>query len=402
MRVIHVLDHSVPLQTAYASRTIAMLSELRALGWETFHITGPKQGPGTLPEEQVNGWHFYRCPPPGGILEGVPVLGEIELMGEIAYRIEQVAKRVRPHLVHAHSPVLNAIPALRVARRLGIPTVYEVRSFWEDAAVAQGGVREGSVRYRASRALESWVLKRADAVITVNEGLRRELLARGVPPDRLSVIPHAAQAVQPAPEETALRRGLGLEGAFVLGLIGPLYAYEGAAVLLEALPQLLAQDSRTRALLIGGGPEEPRLRQLCADLGVSQAVVFASEVPENEIPRYCAFVDILVSPRLPARITELVTPVKILEALARGMLVLASDVGGHRELIRPGETGVLFRAGDPQALAAALSVLKHAPERAAAIRAAARRHVETERNWKANAAAYQAVYARLTELPPRR
>src|SRR5438477_801713 len=99
MRVIHVLDHSAPLQTSYATRTLAMLAELRSLGWETFQITGPKQGPGTAREEQVDGWTFYRCPPPGGILEGVPLLGEVELMGEITYRIEQVARRVRPHLM---------------------------------------------------------------------------------------------------------------------------------------------------------------------------------------------------------------------------------------------------------------------------------------------------------------
>jgi Glycosyl transferase 4-like domain len=146
MRVIHILDHSVPLQSGYAFRTLAILKEQQALGWETFHLTGPKQGPAASAEEMVDGWHFYRTPPPGGILEGVPGLGEIELMGEIAYRIEQVAKRVRPHILHAHSPLLNAIPALRVGRRLGIPVVYELRALWEDAAVNHGTARQGGLR----------------------------------------------------------------------------------------------------------------------------------------------------------------------------------------------------------------------------------------------------------------
>lgn len=397
MRVVHVLDHSLPLQSTYARRTIAMLAELRALGWETFHVTGPKQGV-TPREEEVDGWHFYRCPPPGGILEGVPVLGEVELMGEIAWRIEQVAKSVRPHLLHAHSPVLNALPALRVAHRLGIPVAYEVRSFWEDAAVAQGAVRAGGLRYRASRWLESWVLKRADAVVTVNQGLQRELIARGVPAERLSVIAHAAAPDPGAQAEPALRRELGLEQAFVVGLIGPLHRHEGAETLLEALPRLLAAEPRSRVLLVGGGPEEPRLRARCAELGVAAAVVFAGEIAERELARYCALMDVLASPRLPTRIGELETPVKILEALARGMLVVASDVGGHRELIRPGETGVLVPAGNARALADALLELGHAPERAAAMRAEAQRRVEAERSWKANAAAYQGVYARLTGL----
>ena len=153
MRVIHILDHSVPLQSGYAFRTLAILKEQRALGWETFQLTGPKQGPAVSAEETVDGWHFYRTPPPGGILEGVPGLG--------------VARRVRPHILHAHSPILNAIPALRVGRRLGIPVVYELRALWEDAAVNHGTVREGGLRYRLTRGLETWVLKRADAVTTI-------------------------------------------------------------------------------------------------------------------------------------------------------------------------------------------------------------------------------------------
>src|SRR3954464_12257577 len=129
MRILHILDHSIPLHSGYTFRTLEILKQQRALGWETFHLTGPKQGPVAADEEQVDGWDFCRTPSQGGLLEGVPVLGEIELMGEITYRIEQIAKRIRPHILHAHSPVLNVIPALRVGRRLGIPVVYEVRAF---------------------------------------------------------------------------------------------------------------------------------------------------------------------------------------------------------------------------------------------------------------------------------
>jgi glycosyltransferase involved in cell wall biosynthesis len=190
MRIIHILDHSLPLQSDYSRRTIAILKEQRALGWETFHLTGPNQGPSAAIEEQVEGWHFYRTPPPGGILEGVPVLGEFELMGEIAFRIEQVAKRVRPHILHAHSPVLNAIPALRVARRLRIPMVYEMRALWEDAAVDHGTAREGGLGYRLRQQVETWVLKRVDAITTSSEAWRADMLARGVRAEKVTVIPY--------------------------------------------------------------------------------------------------------------------------------------------------------------------------------------------------------------------
>lgn len=191
MRILHILDHSIPLQSGYAFRTQAILKEQRALGWETFHLTGPKQGPAAANEEIVDGWEFDRTPPPGGILEGLPVLGEIELMGEITYRIEKIAKRIRPHILHAHSPVLNAIPALRVGRRLGIPVVYEVRAFWSDAAASLGEGWKASLVYRLRRRVETWVLRRVDAVITIREDLCTDILARGIPAEKVTVIPDA-------------------------------------------------------------------------------------------------------------------------------------------------------------------------------------------------------------------
>jgi PEP-CTERM/exosortase A-associated glycosyltransferase len=402
MRVIHILDHSVPLQSGYAFRTLAILKEQQALGWETFHLTGPKQGPAASAEEMVDGWHFYRTPPPGGILEGVPGLGEIELMGEIAYRIEQVAKRVRPHILHAHSPLLNAIPALRVGRRLGIPVVYELRALWEDAAVNHGTARQGGLRYRLTRGLETWVLKHADAVTTICEGLRAEIIARGVQPEKVTVIPNAVDIEEfsdnSAPEP-ALKQKLGLDGALVLGFIGSFYAYEGLTVLLRAVRQLLEQGEVVRALLVGGGRQEAELKQLCAELGIVNQVVFTGRVPHAEVHRYYDLIDVLVYPRLSMRLTELVTPLKPLEAMARGRLLIASDVGGHRELIRPRETGMLFRADDPGALVAAVLELTRQPERWPAIKAAARRYVETERNWKASVARYQPVYSRFLQPP---
>ncbi|HKA44247.1 MAG TPA: TIGR04063 family PEP-CTERM/XrtA system glycosyltransferase [Burkholderiales bacterium] len=398
MRVIHILDHSVPLQSGYAFRTLAILKEQRALGWETFHLTGPKQGPVHAPEEQVNGWHFYRTPPPGGILEGVPGLGEIELMGEISYRIEQVARRVRPHLLHAHSPILNAIPALRVGRRLGIPVVYELRALWEDAAVNHGTVREGGLRYRLSRGLESWVLRRVDAITTICEGLRGDILARNIPAGKITVVPNAVDVEEfqtGAASDPALKASLGLDGARVLGFIGSFYAYEGLAVLLHALRPLLAQDPTVRVLLVGGGRQEAELKQLAATLGVAGQVVFAGRVPHGQIQRYYDLVDLLVYPRLSMRLTELVTPLKPLEAMAQGRLLIASDVGGHRELIRHGETGMLFKAGDPQALAAAVIELLQRPERWPALKANARAFVENERNWRSSVSRYRSVYAGL-------
>jgi glycosyltransferase involved in cell wall biosynthesis len=106
-------------------------------------------------------------------------------------------------------------------------------------------------------------------------------------------------------------------------------------------------------------------------------------------------IDILVYPRLKMRLTDLVTPLKPLEAMAQGRLVVASDVDGHRELIEHEKTGMLFRAGDPDALAGKVLALLDAPARWPALRAAGRDFVETERHWRASIARYQTVYRRL-------
>lgn len=395
MRILHILDHSLPLHSGYTFRTLAILEQQRALGWETFHLTSPKQGECGVLEEEVDGWRFYRTTPVYGLFSTLPGLGEIELMGEITHRLEQVARRVKPHLLHAHSPVLNAIPALRVARRLGIPVVYEVRAFWEDAAVDHGTSREGGLRYRLTRALETYALKRVDAVTTICEGLRSDIVARGIAEHKVTVIPNAVDIGKFSAGTTpdlALAHALGLGGSLVIGFIGSFYAYEGLAVLLRALPHMLKHRADIHILLVGGGPQEAALTQLAAELGVQDKVIFTGRVPHNDVQRYYDLIDVLVYPRLSMRLTDLVTPLKPLEAMAQGRLIAASDVGGHRELIRSGETGVLFKSNDPDDLAAKVLDLIQRPERWPALKSAARQFVETERNWPASVALYRTVY----------
>ncbi|MDA0188938.1 MAG: glycosyltransferase, exosortase A system-associated [Proteobacteria bacterium] len=397
-RILHILDHSIPLHSGYTFRTLSLLREQRRRGWETFHLTSPKQAGCQVAEEDVDGWHFYRTAPASGAAAGWPVFGELALMRQTERRLLEVAGQVRPNLLHAHSPVLNAIPALRVGRRLGLPVVYEVRAFWEDAAVDHGTTREGSARYRATRALETWALRRADHVTTICEGLRGDIVARGIPAERVTVIPNAVdiEAFDPGgiPDE-ALKASLGLAGCTVVGFIGSFYAYEGLDLLLEALPRIVGTLPDVRVLLVGGGPQEQTLREQAARLGLESKVVFTGRVPHAEVQRYYDLIDVLAYPRHSMRLTELVTPLKPLEAMAQGRLLVASDVGGHRELIRDGETGVLFRAGSADSLASAIVQLLAKREYWPELRLAGRRFVEQERNWAASVGNYAAFYERL-------
>ena len=194
-----------------------------------------------------------------------------------------------------------------------------------------------------------------------------------------------------------LEAGLGLGAGFTLGFIGSFYGYEGLDTLLAALPAILEFEPGARVLLVGGGLEEERLKAQAAALGIADRIVFTGRVPHAEVSRYYSLVDLLVFPRKSIRLTETVTPLKPLEAMAQGRLLIASDVGGHRELVRDGVTGRLFRPDDPAALAEAVRTVLAERNRWADMRSAGREWVEQERNWAASVGRYQAVYEQALE-----
>lgn len=398
LRILHVFDHSIPLHSGYTFRSCAILREQAKLGWRTFHLTSPKQGRSASLREEVDDLSFYRCPPQESFIDRVPVLGQLALVTRLTQRLREVVDEVRPDILHAHSPSLNGMAAVRVGREMDIPVVYEVRAFWEDAAVDHGTAREWGPRYWLTRASETRVMRRAGAVTTICNGLRDEMISRGIDAAKITRIPNAVDIDQFSPcdaPDAALQAQLGLQGKTVLGFLGSFYAYEGLDLLLDALPQLLAANPDFRVLLVGGGPQEQALKAQVERLGLQQAVLFTGRVPHAEVGRYYSLVDILTYPRHSMRLTDLVTPLKPLEAMAQHKLVVASDVGGHRELIRDRETGYLFRAGDAESLASTvLEVLAHR-EAWPLIRHAGRAYVENERNWQASVANYRGVYGAL-------
>jgi len=398
MRILHVFDHSLPLQSGYVTRSLGILRSQRARGWDTVHLTSPRQGfyAGESGEaETIDGLTFHRT---RGTRANIPGVQQILDMRAIARRLGELIAVERPDILHAHSPVLNALPAIAVGRRLGIPVVYEVRALWEDAAVDLKGTREGSARYRLTRWAETRAFFRVDRIVALCEPLRAEIVARGVDPARVSVVPNAVDPSFLAPPAVAggdARAALGLGNRTVLGFIGSFYSYEGLEILIEAVGALRDKRPDIAVLLVGGGPEEMRLKEMVAARGLQDRVTFAGRVKLEEVMRYYQAIDVLVFPRHRMRLTELVTPLKPLEAMAQEKLVLASDVGGHRELVRHEETGLLFPADNPAALAASIEAALADPARRARITAKGRRFVVDERNWDAIGARYASVYEAL-------
>lgn len=401
-RILHVLDHSLPLHSGYTFRTRAILRAQIAKGWDVRGITGHRHYAPGPSEETVDGLHFHRTP--GTPATGNALVREWRDISAQADAIEALVRDWRPDIIHAHSPVLNAMAAQRVARRHGIPMVYEIRAFWEDAAVGNGTGVEGNPRYWLTRQLETHAVRAADAVAVICEGLRSDLVSRGISADKIIVSPNGVDLGQfgtPVPRDPALTARLGLEGADVIGFIGSFYDYEGLDDLIAAMPRLIRARPRAKLLLVGGGPRESALRAQATASPFADHIAFVGRVPHEQVEDYYAQVDILAYPRKMMRLTDLVTPLKPLEAMAQGQLVAASSVGGHRELIEDGVTGTLFAPDDPHAIADALAGMFADRSFWDERRAVARAFVERERNWSSNILRYEPVYQRLLTRAPR-
>jgi PEP-CTERM/exosortase A-associated glycosyltransferase len=398
MKILHVLDHSLPVHTGYTFRTRNILKQQLARGWHTAQVTGSKHPLAGPDPEMADGLVFYRTSGRDSLLARIPVINQLDVARGLSRRLDAIIEQERPDLLHAHSPALDGLAALSAGKRHGLPVVYECRAFWEDAAVDHGTTSEGSLRYRLTRAMETYVFKRADAVTCICEGLRADIVARGVAAERVTVIPNAVDITSFGDSDGydgELAAEVGVVGKPVIGFLGSFYAYEGLDLAIDALPLIRQQVPELVLLLVGGGPQESNLKAQAERLGMGDNVIFTGRVPHDQVQRYYDLVDVLVYPRHPMRLTDLVTPLKPLEAMAQQRVLVASDVGGHRELIVDGVTGSLFRAGDRDAFAAAVVDMFAKRGQWDALRRAGREFVEKERNWKVSVARYQPVYERL-------
>lgn len=395
MKVLHVLDHSIPLHSGYTFRTRSILHEQAKLGWETSHVTSIKHINATATEEVHDNLKFYRTTDESHILSKIPVINQLHVIRTLQKRLTEVIEKEQPDIVHAHSPCLNGIAAINAAKKFSIPVVYEMRASWEDAAVEHGTTAEGSLRYRLTRALETFVFKRVHGITTICNGLKKDIVSRNIGETPIQVIPNAVDVDEFSvtfSSEKSMRKQYGLGQSYVIGFIGSFYAYEGLEILIDALHAMSDSELDVKALLVGGGPEEKRLREQVKRLDLADKVIFTGRVPHEKVDQYYNLIDVLVYPRLPARLTDIVTPLKPLEAMAMGKVFVASNVGGHVEILPERLHSVLFEAGSVTALVQALEATIANKPLQALFSGWARKYVETERNWTKSVAGYVDLY----------
>lgn len=399
--VLHVLDHSWPILSGYSVRSRNLISAQYRSGQSIIVVTSPLHyvdDPDAV-DMDVDGVRYLRAPITGLITKAAlqnrwPILREYEVVRMLRKRILELLSTQSISVVYAHSPALCGLAALQAARKRGVPFVYEIRGFWEDAAVDQNRINAKSVRYRLTRNLETYIAQRADAVAVIANNMLEDMYARGVPREKLFHVPNGVDMghFSPIRRDERLATQLNLGNGPTLGYFGSLYRYEGVSWMIRAAANLRSRGHRFNILIVGRGEDNPAITNAVRDCGASDYVRRIEHVPYEQIARYYSVIDVFVCPRRSVRLTELVTPLKPLEAMASEKPVLASAVGGIRELVQHEHTGLLFQAESPSDFCYQAERLISSPELCKSLAKEGREFVKRERDWNVLAKRYTQIY----------
>jgi len=290
--------------------------------------------------------------------------------------------------------------ALALGRHFGLPVMYEVRGFFESLWTSDVEWSDKSETYRRRLETENRCMADADAVVTLSESMRAEIVSRGIPASKVHVVPNGVDVAtfQPSKRRTDLVERYGLADRFVFGYVSNLDHYrEGQELLIDAAVSLRRRGIDATAMIVGDGSRREVLERHADELDAGDAVVFTGRVPHDEVLDYYALLDVFVVPRINERAARLVTPLKPLEAMAAGIPVVTSDLEALRELTGAGERGRQFATGDSEALAVVLADLQGDLAARSAMADRARAWVAAERQWSTNGRRYAEIYAALLE-----
>lgn len=400
MKILQLFDATYPQVSGYSMRSKYITDNLKGMGYSLLVFSSPSYEYDSNQSiyngviyRHVSSWLYRK-------MKKIPVLRELCVI----FAIVRVSIREWDDgidVIDAHSSVLNGVSGVILKRIKKVPLVYEIRAFWEDAAVDLGKTNEGSLRYSVTRGIETFVVKNADRVTVICEGLKKDLIAREVDHKKIDVIVNGVELdkFKPIGKNYETLKEIGLEkDNEIVGFIGTFFEFEGLEMLIDAVPMMIEQNKNIRVVLVGGGAVEEILKKKVRDNNLQEYVLFIGRVPHEDINKYYSIMDIMVYPRVSKRITELVTPLKPLEAMALGKCVVVSDVGGLKELVENGETGVLFEAGNTNDLANSCVELLYDEQKRKYLKEKALQHVEQHRQWKDICQQYELIYSKVKDV----
>lgn len=402
MKIWHILDHFLPYLSGYSIRSKNIIECQMRLGFSITVITSPKHLLSSNNESIMKEVSYYSSYFPSNRvikqINKIPFLREILLINQLKKDILKLIRKLgSPDIIHAHSPTLCGLPALFIAQRYKIPIVYEVRALWEEAAIDLGRFKKNSFKYKLSKLIETNLLKRVDAITTICQGLKDNMVLRGINENKIYIIPNGVDTSKFTPKDknTPLIQKYQLQDKIVLGFIGSFYNYEGLEYLIWAMDKISKYNDNIRLLLVGGGEEENNLKKLTQELNLANKIIFTGQISHNEILNYYSVIDILIYPRINIPLTNLVTGLKLLEAMSMEKAIIASDVGGNIELIKDGITGLLFKSGNIDDLITKCLLLVDNKEKRYEIGHQARSDMINNRNWRKIILKYSEIYKQL-------
>lgn len=411
MKALHILHRSVPGTHGYCIRSKEIVSHLMAKGVEPFVVTSPSQAPlGSLDSEyseKIDGVRYFRScgklvKPTVEVKDGkyaratMRVLQNINLLKMALH----IARKYKPDVIHAHSPFTCGLVGDAVSYMTGIPVIYEMRGIWEDSHTSRYGMSTASLRYRAVRFLETFALKRADICFPISNALKEEIICRGVNPEKIEIVPNGVDTRKftPGPASDELMSAFGLNSKLVIGYIGTFFYYEGLDLLVDAFETLAGKIPSLTLVLVGDGEFMAKLRDLASKSAYSDRIIFTGKIKNDLIVDYYKLFDLLVLPRRDAREANLVTPLKPLEIMSMAKPLVASDVGGHKEIIIDGVNGILFPHGKVDALAEKCDALILDETNRLRLGEQSRTWVENNRDWNVLIDKYVSIYERLAHV----
>lgn len=401
-RVLYNAHQAMPYHTSgYATRTHGLVKGLADCGWNVKVAT--RLGypldtgitPGSTLEETIEGITYSYCPKEGYGQFELPLK---EYIHHAAEHLAQEAQKWKPGILHTASNFMCGMAGVEAARRLGIPSIYEMRGLWHMTRWSKEPRYGDTDHFALAQKMELETALAADHVIAITGAVKEWLIDHGIQDKNISVAPNAVDTEQFRfiRKDEAYAAQIGCAGKIVIGYMGSFVEYEGLDLLVEAVSLLPEPLRKKIALLwVGDGPAMASLLEHAQTLGVRETILALGRRPFQDIPLLYSLVDICVFPRKGQMICEIVSPLKPFEAMAMEKAIIVSDVRPLKEIVTHEMTGLIHRKDDPQSLAEQLQRFITEDRLREICGKAARRWVEDTRTWKKIAEQVTPVYEML-------
>jgi glycosyltransferase involved in cell wall biosynthesis len=310
----------------------------------------------------------------------------------------------KPDYVFVDSPPLFlGISGWIAAKWWNVPLIFNVADLWPDSVRDLGVMKDGALVNFAYR-LENWIYRHSTVVTAVTEGIRNSLLkTKGVPPEKVLFMPNGVDTTlfHPTPPDEALKGKLGLTGKKIILYAGN-HGYAGAVEQILYAAKALRYEISVHFLLIGEGPEKQKLKELAAELGLTN-ITFHDQVPLAEMPAYVSLADLAVVTLRKSQVMAGARPAKAFVMMAGGKPIVLAAEGEAARLIQSSGAGVVVPPEDHESIANAIRTLLQHPNIAAEMGAAGRNFVVTNFQWSALVRNWIAQLNRvsLLALPPK-